>query len=65
MMLMSNCIKELGNQLRQVPAPITNHHVGMMRSLVEVAMQLRMGPSYTNVITLLQKVSGQIPSCIL
>ena len=33
----------------------TYHHVSLMRSLVEVAMQLRMGPNYTNVISLLQK----------
>ena len=57
MLLMNNCIKELTGQIRQAQAPITNHHVSLMRSLVEVAMQLRMGPTYTNVISLLQKVS--------
>ena len=57
MLLMNNCIKELRTQIRQVPAPMGNHHVTLMRSLVEVAIQLRMGPTYTNVISLLQKVS--------
>ena len=39
-----------------VPAPHTNHHVLMMRHLLDHALQLHVKPTYTAVISLLQKV---------
>lgn len=39
-----------------VPAPHTNHHVLMMRHLLDQALQLHVKPTYTAVISLLQKV---------
>lgn len=40
-----------------IPPTQPTPHVIMMRSLLEMAIPLRINPTYANVITLLQKVS--------
>lgn len=50
------CIQEISQHLRVALAPPNNPHIAMMRSLLEMTMQLRITQNHVNVLTLLQKV---------
>ena len=63
--ILSNCIKEITNQIRMIPPTQPTPHVIMMRSLLEMAIPLRINPTYANVITLLQKVNYYINQHVL
>ena len=50
------CILEINQHLRVAPAPPSNSHVCMMRSLLDLTKQLRSTPNHFNILSLLQKV---------
>lgn len=54
--ILMKCIQEIGQQLRVALAPPNNTHIVMMRSLLEMTMQLRITQNHMNVLALLQKV---------
>ena len=54
--ILLKCVQEISQHLRVALAPPNNPHIGMMRSLLEITMQLRIAQNYTNVVMLLQKV---------
>ena len=54
--ILMKCIQEIGQQLRVALAPPNNTHIAMMRSLLEMTMQLRITQNHMNVLALLQKV---------
>lgn len=56
--ILLKCVQEISQHLRVALAPPNNPHVGMMRSLLEITMQLRIAQNYANVVMLLQKVSS-------
>ena len=55
--LLVKCIQDVSRHLSSALAPPSNPHVLMMRSLLEMVMQLRLAQSHLNIIGLLQKVS--------
>ncbi len=55
--LLVKCIQDVSRHLSSALAPPSNPHVLMMRSLLEMVMQLRLAQNYLNIIGLLQKVS--------
>ena len=55
--ILLKCVQEISQHLRVALAPPNNPHIGMMRSLLESTMQLRIAQNYANVVMLLQKVS--------
>ena len=56
--ILLKCIQEISQHLRTALAPPNNPHILMMRSLLEMTMQLRITQNHQNVIALLQKVVG-------
>lgn len=48
-----------------IPPTQPTPHVIMMRSLLEMAIPLRINPTYANIITLLQKVNYHINQHVL
>ncbi|XP_064398380.1 CCR4-NOT transcription complex subunit 1-like [Halichondria panicea] len=53
--LLVKCIQDVSRHLSSALAPPSNPHVLMMRSLLEMVMQLRLAQNYLNIIGLLQK----------
>ena len=58
MAVLLKCIQEISQHLRVALAPPNNSHILMMRSLLEMTMQLRLAQNYVTVLALLQKVCG-------
>ena len=54
--ILMKCIQEINQHLRVALAPPNNPHIVMMRSLLEMTMQLRIIQNHINILTLLQKV---------
>lgn len=55
--ILMKCIQEINQHLRMALAPHNNPHISMMRSLLDMTMQLRITQNHINVLALLQKVS--------
>ena len=49
------CIQETSQHLRVALAPPNNPHILMMRTLLEMTMQLRLSQNYATVLALLQR----------
>ena len=55
------CIQEISQHVRVALASPNNPHIAMMRSLLEMTMQLRITQNHINVLALLQKVCACAP----